>query len=197
MANQKPVDEIRIGRVRLRFGRMGPTNSPGTMSPFPASTKTAINGRARRASGATTCWCLRKWPTSRIRGCSSFRQKQKSRRCRSATPSSRPRARRSQSLRRACSFLPASIESLLVLPSRSQLRRHHSSLLLRSVGFPSVCPPAPACLGVLWGPWVFPLASAERFFSLLGSAVLMCVGEIFTGLGAITTGVFFFYLKKL
>ena len=45
--------------------------------------------------------------------------------------------------------------------------------------------------------WVFPLASAERFFSLLGSAVLMCVGEIFTGLGAITTGVFFFYLKKL
>ena len=61
------------------------------MSPFPASTKTAINGRARRTSGATTCWCLRKLPTSPTRASSSFRQKQNSRRCRWTSPSGQPR----------------------------------------------------------------------------------------------------------
>ena len=197
MANQKPVDEIRIGRVKATIWKNGADEQPRHNVTFSRLYKDGDQWKSTQSFGATICWCLRKWPTSRIRGCSSFRQKQKSRRCRSATPSSRPRARRSQSLRRACSFLPASIESLLVLPSRSQLRRHHSSLLLRSVGFPSVCPRLRPALVFCGDRWVFPLASAERFFSLLGSAVLMCVGEIFTGLGAITTGVFFFYLKKL
>ena len=62
MANQKPVMKSGSVASRLRFGAMEPTNSRGTMSPLPASTKTAINGRVRRASGATICWCLRKWP---------------------------------------------------------------------------------------------------------------------------------------
>ena len=61
MANQKPVDEIRIGRVKATdLEAMEPRNSRGTMSPFPVSTKTAINGRVRRASGATILLVLAK-----------------------------------------------------------------------------------------------------------------------------------------
>ena len=52
---------------RRQFGRMAPRISRGTTSPSRASTKRAINGRVRRASGATTCWCFGKWPTSPTR----------------------------------------------------------------------------------------------------------------------------------
>ena len=91
MANQKPVDEIRIGRVKATIWRNGTDEQPRHNVTFSVSTKTAINGRVRRASGATTCWCLRKWPTSRIRACSSFRQKQNSRRFKWTSPSGQPR----------------------------------------------------------------------------------------------------------
>ena len=86
MANQKPVDEIRIGRVKATIWRNGPDEQPRHNVTFPVSTKTAINGRARRASGATTCWCLRKWQIRPTRGSSSF-PRNKSRRSRSS-PSS-------------------------------------------------------------------------------------------------------------
>ena len=43
MANPKPVDEIRIGRVRLRFGGMEPKSTRGTTSPSRVSTRTAMN----------------------------------------------------------------------------------------------------------------------------------------------------------
>ena len=62
MANQKPLMKSGSVASRLRFGAMEPTNSRGTTSPSRGSTKRAINGRVRRASGATTCWCLQKWP---------------------------------------------------------------------------------------------------------------------------------------
>ena len=138
MANQKPVDEIRIGRVKATIWKNGTDEQPRHNVTFSRLYKDGDQWKSTQSFGRNDLLVLAKVADLAHTGCSSFRQKQKSRRCRSATPSSRPRARRSQSLRRACSFLPASIESLLVLPSRSQLRRHHSSLLLRSVGFPSV-----------------------------------------------------------
>ena len=102
MANQKPVDEIRIGRVKATVWKNGTEDQRGTTSPSRVFTKTAINGKARRASGATICWCLRKWPIRPTRGSSSF---PKSRRPR-PSPSGHTliRARRSHSLRRARSF---------------------------------------------------------------------------------------------
>ena len=70
---------------RLRFGRTKPKAARGTTSPFRVSTGTARNGRGRRASVATTCWCLPKWPIRPTRASSSFSRK-KSRR---ASPSVR------------------------------------------------------------------------------------------------------------
>ena len=73
MANQKPVDETGSVASKLRYGAMAPMSSPGTTSPSDASTKKPISGRPRRASGATICWCLRKWPIKPIRASSRFR----------------------------------------------------------------------------------------------------------------------------
>ena len=76
MANQQPVDENPDrSRPKLRYGAMAPMSSPGTTSPSDASTKKPISGRVRRASGATICWCLRKWPIKPIRASSRFRRK--------------------------------------------------------------------------------------------------------------------------
>ena len=60
MANQKPVDEIRIGRVKATIWRTEPMNSPGTTSPSRVFTKTAISGRVRRASGGNDLLVLAK-----------------------------------------------------------------------------------------------------------------------------------------
>ena len=54
MANQKPIDEVRIGRVKATIWKNGTEDARVTTSPFPVSTKTATtSGRTRRASGAT------------------------------------------------------------------------------------------------------------------------------------------------
>ncbi len=60
---------------RPRSGATEPKSTRGTTSPSPVFTKTAISGRVRRASGATICWCLRKWPIRPTRASSSFRRK--------------------------------------------------------------------------------------------------------------------------
>ena len=75
MANQKPVTEVRIGRVKAAIWQNETEAARGTTSLSLASTKTAMNGRVRRASGATTCWCLLKWPIRPTRASSSFRRK--------------------------------------------------------------------------------------------------------------------------
>ena len=64
MANQKPVEEVRIGRVKATVWRNGTDEQPryNVTLKTRGSTRKAMNGRARRASGATICWCLRKWP---------------------------------------------------------------------------------------------------------------------------------------
>ena len=65
---------------RPRSGRTEPKSNRGTTSPSLVSTKTTlVNGRRRRASGATTCWCLPKWPIRSTRASSSFRRKKNSR----------------------------------------------------------------------------------------------------------------------
>ena len=46
----------------------------------------ARNGRVRRASVATICWCLRKWPIRPTRASSSFTRKRSRRRSSSAAP---------------------------------------------------------------------------------------------------------------
>ena len=62
MANQKPITEVRIGRVKATIWRNGTDEQPRHNVTFSRLYKEAINGRVRRASGATTCWCLQKWP---------------------------------------------------------------------------------------------------------------------------------------
>ena len=74
MANQKPLMKSGSVASKLRYGAMAPMSGPGTTSPSDASTKKPISGRPRRASGATICWCLRKWPIWPTRASSSFRR---------------------------------------------------------------------------------------------------------------------------
>ena len=71
---------------RLPFGRTRPKAARGTMSPSPVSTETARNGRVRRASVTTICWCWRKRPISPTRASSSFSRKRSRRRSSSAAP---------------------------------------------------------------------------------------------------------------
>ena len=122
MANQKPVDEIRIGRVKATIWRNGTDEQPRhnvTFSP-PLQRRRSMEEyaelRAQRLVGACESGRLRPHAPlpasgrSRTPGGSSRR----------VLAGNRARARRSRSLRRACSFLPASIECLLVVPFRSQ-----------------------------------------------------------------------------
>ena len=69
---RNPLMKSGSGASKRQFGATEPKTSPGTTSPSRVSTKRAINGRVRTASGATICWYLRKWPTSPIRASSSF-----------------------------------------------------------------------------------------------------------------------------
>ena len=82
MANQKPVDEIRIGRVKATIWRNGTDEQPRHNVTFGRrydSTKKPISGRPRRASGVAICWCLRKWWISLTRASSHFRRKKRRR----------------------------------------------------------------------------------------------------------------------
>ena len=125
MANQKPVDEIRIGRVKATIWRNGTDEQPRHNVTFSRLYKDGDQWkeyaelRAQRFVGACESSRLRPHAPLPASG-------------RSRTPGglggrvlagNRARARRSRSLRRACSFLPASIECLLVVPFRSQAAR--------------------------------------------------------------------------
>ena len=110
MANQKPVDEIRIGRVKATsLAQRNRRPAQVQRHLLDGSTKTAINGRVRRASGATICWCLRKWPIKPIRASSRFRRKK----------SRKPRPSRSGHPRQRAAEPFASPLSLFSLPNAS------------------------------------------------------------------------------
>ena len=55
MANQKPVAEVRIGRVKAAIWVTKSKAARGTTSLSPVSTRTATYRRRRSASGVTIC----------------------------------------------------------------------------------------------------------------------------------------------
>ena len=69
-----------LSKMRGEILRQGPGCGPSLYDPLTAVfVKTAVSGRVRRASGATTCWCLRKWRISLTRAPSRFRRKKRRR----------------------------------------------------------------------------------------------------------------------
>ena len=85
MANPKPISEVRIGRVKAAIWPNGTEGRTRHNVTFSRLYKTAMNGRARRASVATTCCCLPKWPIRPTRVSSSFSRQKSLRQNPSAT----------------------------------------------------------------------------------------------------------------
>ena len=122
MANQKPVDEIRIGRVKATIWRNGTDEQPRHNVTFSRLYKDGDQWKSTQSFGRNdfvgACESGRLRPHAPLPA--SGRSRTPGGSSRRVLAGNRARARRSRSLRRACSFLPASIECLLVVPFRSQ-----------------------------------------------------------------------------
>ena len=60
MANQKPISEVRIGRVKATIWRNGTDEQPSTTSPSRGSTKRAIKWQSTQSFGRNDLLVLAK-----------------------------------------------------------------------------------------------------------------------------------------
>ena len=80
MANQKPVAEIRIGRVKATIWLNGTEEQPRHNVTFSRLYKDeAGEWKSTQSFGRNDLWCLPKWPIRPTRASSGFRGKKSSR----------------------------------------------------------------------------------------------------------------------
>ena len=122
MANPKPVTEVRIGRVKATVWKNGTEDQPRYNVTFSRLYKDGDQWKSTQSFGRNDLLVLaesgRSSPHAHLPA--SGRSRTPGGSSRRVLAGNRARARRSRSLRRACFFLPASIECLLVVPFRSQ-----------------------------------------------------------------------------